>query len=188
MIPASSCRLMDEACCGFAGNSPQTDDDYGDSDIWRMNVDGTGRRRLTSAPGSDTYPRLVPDGQRIVFTSHRDGNAELYVMHADGTGVRRITDHPAADDHAAWSRDGSMIVFTSWRTGLSNCSSSSPTCPAPRRFISMSALGKPATPIGSLSISAMFRSRCSPLGSLTPRPNEPVSRGPHEADGPKTPA
>jgi Tol biopolymer transport system component len=90
---------------------------YGASDIWLMNADGSGKVRLTMSEGDDTYPFFSPDGRRIVFTSWRDGNAEIYVMNADGSNQRKLTNNPARDDNARWSPDGKKIGFGSNRDG-----------------------------------------------------------------------
>src|SRR4051794_11694809 len=50
-----------------------------------MNPDGTDPHRLDSFNGDD-QPVWSPDGRRIAFSSHRDGNFEIYVMSLDGTG------------------------------------------------------------------------------------------------------
>src|SRR6266403_2268360 len=63
----------------------------GNSEIYVMNVDGTGLTRLTDDPGVDVYPAWSPDGSRIAFTSTRDGHYNIYVMNADGTGVTQLT-------------------------------------------------------------------------------------------------
>src|SRR5439155_25675191 len=54
------------------------------SDIYAINLDGTGLVQLTTSPGQDNNPNFSPDGSRIVFESGRDGNYEIYVMNADG--------------------------------------------------------------------------------------------------------
>jgi Tol biopolymer transport system component len=86
-------------------------------DIYVVNVDGSGLRRLTSHSARDDSPAWSPDGTRIAFTSDRDGDFEIHVMNADGSGIRRVTDHPAEDGDPSWSPDGSMIAFTSNREG-----------------------------------------------------------------------
>jgi hypothetical protein len=73
-------------------------------DINVMNADGSGKVRLTNAPGDDLFPVWSPDGRRIVFDSHRDGDREVYVMNADGSGQQRITSNPGFDGHCAWQR------------------------------------------------------------------------------------
>jgi Tol biopolymer transport system component len=42
-------------------------------EIYVVNLDGTGLKRLTNAPGEDGWPAWSPDGARIVFASQRDG-------------------------------------------------------------------------------------------------------------------
>src|SRR5262245_20938300 len=65
------------------GGSPSTPRN---EDIYVMNPDGTGERRLTDQRGHDSFPAWSPDGQRIAFTSRRnvDGkvNTDIYVMDA----------------------------------------------------------------------------------------------------------
>ncbi|MDB5390975.1 MAG: exported protein of unknown function [Planctomycetaceae bacterium] len=83
-----------------------------------MRADGTDVRRLTDNPFQDSRPRFSPDGQRIAFTSHRDGNAEIYVMLADGSAPQRITNSPDRDDYAAWHPDGQRLVIVGEREGM----------------------------------------------------------------------
>jgi Tol biopolymer transport system component len=90
----------------------------GGTDIWTMNADGTGRRRLAgSARGAhDLYPRFSPDGRLIVFASDRGGReADVYVMRADGTGLRRLVTGPRTvdDTQPSFSPDGAYVVFAS---------------------------------------------------------------------------
>ena len=83
----------------------------------RMDADGGNVRRLTRHPALDYWPVWSPDGQRIAFTSNRDGNYEIYVMDADGRNLRNLTHHPAQDNYAAWSPDSRRLAFISNRDG-----------------------------------------------------------------------
>lgn len=87
----------------------------GRADVYRMDLDGGGRERLTTDEANDTAPAVSPDGTRIAFESDRDGDPEIYVMDADGRNVVRLTHDPARDMAPAWAPDGRRIVFTSDR-------------------------------------------------------------------------
>ncbi len=94
-----------------------------DDDIFVMNDEGTGRRRLThNTTTKDSYPRWAPDGTKIAFTRYMDKekiqtSSELFIMNADGTDLQRLTDNNVADANPSWSSDGTQIAFTSLRGG-----------------------------------------------------------------------
>jgi Tol biopolymer transport system component len=46
--------------------------DVRQSDIWLMNSDGSGKRRITATRVYETNPVFSPDGTRIAFTGDRD--------------------------------------------------------------------------------------------------------------------
>jgi TolB protein len=66
------------------------------SEIYVVNLDGTGLRRLTRNKEVDWGPTWTPDG-RIVFHSDRGGPERLYVMNGDGSGVRRFVNQRGSE-------------------------------------------------------------------------------------------
>ena len=92
-------------------------DQDGDFEIWVMNADGSGQRKLTDNDATDWSPAWSPDGAQIAFVSNRDGNDEIYTMNADGSDQRRLTQTDDGESFPAWSPDGTEISFDSDRDG-----------------------------------------------------------------------
>ena len=84
---------------------------YETYDVFASNLDGSGLRQLTTEEGYDAEATISPAGDRIVFTSARDGDLELYSMAPDGSDVIRLTDRPGYDGGAFYSPDGSKIIW-----------------------------------------------------------------------------
>jgi TolB protein len=83
------------------------------SDLFTVNPDGSGLRRITNGPvGKNTTPAFSKDGKRVAFVSTRDGGKDqIYVMNADGTDVKRVTnDISVGFFNPQWSSDGKRIV------------------------------------------------------------------------------
>lgn len=100
-------------------------------DLFVVQRDGTGLRRLTDAPGYDAEGSYSPDGRLVVFCSLRDAYptnrlstadvhraamdpsyfGEIYLMNADGSNPRRLTHTPGYDGGPFFSADGQRIVW-----------------------------------------------------------------------------
>ncbi|MGE4086280.1 MAG: TolB family protein [Vicinamibacterales bacterium] len=64
-----------------------------DMDLWLVNADGTGRRRLTTDPANESDPAWDADGRSIVFSSDRDSRGDLYRLRLDTGVTTRLTTH-----------------------------------------------------------------------------------------------
>lgn len=86
------------------------------TDIYIINREGLGLKRLTDNSARDSYPAWSPDGKKIAFASYRsDGKTtQIYVMNKDGSNVVQLTEKEK-NSFPAWSPDGKKIVFMSKR-------------------------------------------------------------------------
>ena len=83
-------------------------------DIYSANADGSDLKPLSASSGYDAEATISPMGDKIVFTSSRDGDLELYSMKLDGSNVKRITHELGYDGGAFYSWDGKRIVYRAY--------------------------------------------------------------------------
>jgi len=84
---------------------------YPSYDIYRVRPDGSEISKLTDLDGYDAEATVSPTGDRIVFTSMRDGDLDIYSMNLDGSDVVRLTDEVGYDGGPFYSPDGTKIVY-----------------------------------------------------------------------------
>ncbi len=84
---------------------------YDEFDIYVVDVGGGEPRPLITGKGYDAEATVSPKGDKIVFTSTRDGDPEIYLANLDGSGVTRLTNTPGYDGGPFFSPDGSKIVY-----------------------------------------------------------------------------
>jgi hypothetical protein len=72
---------------------------------------------VKSANADNYFPRVSPDGSRVVFSSNRGGQGDVYLVKIDGTAEQRLTNSSADDGAASWSSNSFEIVFDSNRDG-----------------------------------------------------------------------
>lgn len=88
---------------------------YDSFDIFVVDTDGSNLTQLTNTPGYDAEATISPKGDKIVFTSLRDGDPEIYVMNLDGSDQTRLTFEKGYDGGPFFSPDGNKIVFRASR-------------------------------------------------------------------------
>jgi TolB protein len=111
-LPAPAPRLDGQIIAAVEEN--------GQTNILAASADGSAWASVARdyAPARD--PALSPDGTRIAFRSHRDGNWEIYVLNLNaGAQAKpaRLTNVKAYDGAPAWSPDGTRLAFESYRAG-----------------------------------------------------------------------
>jgi dipeptidyl aminopeptidase/acylaminoacyl peptidase len=77
--------------------------------IYRVSLDGSDLKQLTTGEVSATAPRWSPDGSKIAFTT----SGQIWLMDHDGDNKKQITKISTEAAAPVWSPDGSWIAFTS---------------------------------------------------------------------------
>ena len=72
-------------------------DTAGDTQLYRINMDGTDKRTLTSFHGENTNPVVLPGGQ-VSFMSDTGGDSDVWIMTPDGYNHTNLTNHDGYDD------------------------------------------------------------------------------------------
>lgn len=105
--------------------------------IYRMNIDGTNVRLLSSGKGTTTCSYVAPDGRSIIYASTHEGGEscpprpdmshgytwaiyadyDIYTAKPDGTNPVKLTATPGYDAEGVYSYQGDKIIFTSVRSG-----------------------------------------------------------------------
>ncbi|MFN7494560.1 MAG: TolB family protein [Cyclobacteriaceae bacterium] len=88
---------------------------YDSYDIFVADLNGKQLKQLTKTPGYDAEATVSPKGDKIVFTSTRNGDLDLYTMDINGKNVKQITNEVGYDGGAFFSPDGKKIVFRASR-------------------------------------------------------------------------
>ncbi len=80
-------------------------------DIFVTNEDGRNLRQLTYEKGYDAEATVSLTGDKVVFTSTRNGDLDIYTMDLDGSNVKQLTDELGYDGGPFFSADGTKIIY-----------------------------------------------------------------------------
>ena len=89
-------------------------------DIWLMNADGTNPHALTNSDNVDWFPRISPDGSKVLFNRSKGGwvpendanypeKWDLWTMDIDGSNQTKVVENAT---WGTWRPDGKTIVFS----------------------------------------------------------------------------
>jgi Tol biopolymer transport system component len=81
--------------------------------LYIVQADGCGLRRLTNHSANDMGGSIAPDGQRIAYLSDIDGSLQIYVQDLTSGAAKKITNVTGLPPSPpAWSPDGMQIAFS----------------------------------------------------------------------------
>ena len=84
-----------------------------ESDLWKTDLSSGITTRLTAMQGSESNPRISPDGKWLAFSGTENNNPDVYLMPLEGGAIRQLTFHSTYDLVEAWSWDSQTIYFES---------------------------------------------------------------------------
>jgi WD40 repeat protein len=103
----------------------------GFTDLFTINRDGTGLRRLTNDKFADLHPAWSPDGKTIAFVTDRGGdtdfdllrfgNLRIALLHLETGSIDLLGNMDVGKNiNPVWAPDGRSLAFVSDRTGINN--------------------------------------------------------------------
>ena len=130
-------RLVRPACEGgslsgvvLEAGAAGPDADMAQDARGRVVVDRSARRLLAEPRGGPSrllyegitrWPRLSPDGERVVFSAWRDGSWDLWLADRNQGGAFALTRTPANEVEPSWRLTGDAVLFASdERRGLAS--------------------------------------------------------------------
>lgn len=88
----------------------------GASNIYTVNVDGTGLVNITAGLPADLTnrrePAWSPNGSKIAFIAVRDGQHKVWTIDTDGSNLTQVTTGGGFEMTPAFSPDGQKIAYT----------------------------------------------------------------------------
>lgn len=83
-------------------------------DIIVANADGSDPKVLFASDVYDGEATVSPKGDKIVFTSAKNGDLDIYTMNIDGSDVKQLTDKIGYDGGPFFTLDGKRIVYRAY--------------------------------------------------------------------------
>jgi TolB protein len=90
------------------------------SEVFTMNIDGTGEVNVSKSPAFDGWPTWSPDGSSVVFASNRRGPAnvgQLFIVDPEGKVINQLTRGDGGFVQPSFSPNSKKIyAYQVWET------------------------------------------------------------------------
>ncbi len=96
----------------FVRRSTDLEADKGRTDLWLVKVNGSGLRRLTDDPMSESSPRWSPDGRSLFFLSGRSGSSQIWRLEIESGEAVQVSDLPVDVANLLVGPLGEQLAFT----------------------------------------------------------------------------
>ncbi len=97
----------------FKSNRNKSTGIKNDYDLFIMNVDGSNVRSITNFhPSHERGASFLSDGNRVAFSSDKDGDFDIYSIKLDGTDLRQEINVTGSQTTTHWHPSGNRIAFT----------------------------------------------------------------------------
>lgn len=97
----------------FVGKKTKADE----KQIFLCDIDGSNLEQLTFDKTMHLSPSFDPSGQKVLFTSYRDGNPDLYQIDLKTKKTSKVSGVQGVNSGGVYSTNGKVIAFTGTREG-----------------------------------------------------------------------
>jgi len=88
---------------------------YPSYDVFVADENGNNLKRLTYSWGYDAEATVSPLGDKIVFTSIRDGDLDIFTINTDRSNLKKLTHSLGYEGGAFFSPNGDKIVYRAYQ-------------------------------------------------------------------------
>ncbi len=90
---------------------------FKNQDIYIVNRDGSGMKRITEWQSNETSPLFSPDGKELLYVSDHEGISNIYHHNLVNDSVYAITNLLTGAYQLSLDRDGKTLAFASFQEG-----------------------------------------------------------------------